>query len=177
MGMLKLPTFLLARGPTVVRPATPALHFTPMFAFHVPEVVSIDRRLSTTPWSDARFNRAKAKFDRSGTVALLAGSGRIVGYAVVAIDRPESTVRVLRFGVDVDMQRRGIGRELFANLVDDAASDGMHIVECACPEQLFAAIKFLAGIGFRGEGVRRGEDGEADCWVFQRKIETICTGK
>lgn len=77
-------------------------------------------------------------------------SGRIAGFLVgyVSPDRPgEACVHLV--GVDPNLRRRGIGRELEARFLADARSRGAGRVTTTVPPGERVALRFHLAVGFR----------------------------
>lgn len=159
-------------------PPTP-IEVVPLVPDRVRACALIDRMSLDGPWDEGRFHRTRAEFGRFGLVALHGPHRRVVGYAICAVDGGESTVRVLRFATEENVRRRGVMRQLFARVADDAACDGQRRIEVPIPETLVDPRRFLQAIGFRGKakgGVLRDYYAAEDAYVFSRPTG-VCCGK
>ena len=103
--------------------------------------------------------------------------GAVVGYAGLAVADDEGYVQTL--GVVGTHQRRGIGAQLLAALVDEAADRGARRIGLEVRTDNVAAQKLYRRFGFAPVGVRRGyyQPSGADALVMMTDDVRQQTGK
>jgi ribosomal-protein-alanine N-acetyltransferase len=150
----------------------------------LPQVVAVERRAFTTPWSLAMF---VLELSKPSGVCLAAelmpqaggdeppGRGRLdgelVGYVVCA--RYDTVWHVMNVAVDPDLRRRGIATALLTSLVDRVGPDAQLTLEVRRSNA--GAIALYEGLGFRSVGARRryyADNGE-DALVMWRTPATL----
>jgi ribosomal-protein-alanine N-acetyltransferase len=132
----------------------------------LPQVVAIERRCFTTPWSLAMF---VLELSKPSGVCLAAtvptqsvigeepsGRGRIenelVGYLVCS--RYDLIWHIMNVSVDPDFRRRGIATAMMEALFDRVNdADGQFTLEVRRSNQ--GAYQLYERLGFRGAGIRR----------------------
>lgn len=127
-------------------------------------------------------SEARRKWRYSDTSKLLQGllqigfvilEGRqVIGYAITKVD--ESDLEVLRLTIRPGYRRRGLGRMLVQKLVGLARVLKRENLSVALNEWEVDLTKgplpFLLAVGFKGRGVRRGKDGEDDCFLLKIRL-------
>jgi [ribosomal protein S18]-alanine N-acetyltransferase len=115
----------------------------------LPQVVAIERRAFTTPWSLAMFVLELSK--PSGVCLAAESAGELVGYVICS--RYDTVWHVMNIAVDPDRLRRGIGSALLGALLERVGPDAQITLEvCRSNHVAFAMYE---GFGFRSAGVRR----------------------
>jgi [ribosomal protein S18]-alanine N-acetyltransferase len=134
--------------------------------FHLDEVLAIEDDLfGAERWTPAMFWNELA----NGHHYIAAISdGAIVGYAGIAVVRPEAWVN--NIAVRRDRQRAGIGRLLFDALLAYARARGATHTLLEVAADNVAAQKMYARYGFELVGVRRGyyQPSNTDALVMRR---------
>ena len=114
----------------------------------LPQVVSIERRAFTTPWSLAMFVLELSK--ASGICLAAEADGELVGYLICS--RYDTIWHVMNVAVDPDRRRRGIASALIGALLDRVGADAPVTLEVRRSNA--GAINLYERFGFRSAGVR-----------------------
>lgn len=118
---------------------------------HIPQILEIEKRANTAPWSERSFQN---ELTHEHGVFLVAYSGaKIVGYAGMWLVVDEAHITTV--AVDPDHQRRGIGRKLMIELLARAREAGMAGATLEVRAGNAAAIGLYEGLGFVRAAVRR----------------------
>lgn len=101
-------------------------------------------------------------------VTVLDADGAPLGYAGLAVNRPEAWVQ--NIAVRRDVQRRGIGRALLEELLAEAARRGATQVLLEVAVDNAPAQKLYADYGFEAIGLRKGyyQPSNTDAVVMRR---------
>jgi [ribosomal protein S18]-alanine N-acetyltransferase len=131
----------------------------------LPQVIAIERRAFTTPWSLAMFVLELSK----PTGICLAGlrDGRVVGYLVCS--RYDTVWHLMNVAVDDRLLRQGIAAALMEHLFADADGAGeQYTLEVRTSNG--PAIRLYERFGFRAAGRRRGyyHDNREDAVIMWR---------
>ena len=140
----------------VIRPLTYA---------DLPQVIAIERRAFTTPWSLAMFVLELSK--PSGICLAALRDERIVGYMICS--RYDTVWHVMNVAVDDRLVRQGIATALMDHLFAEADGPGeQYTLEVRTSNQ--AAILLYERFGFRAAGRRRGyyHDNREDAVIMWR---------
>ncbi len=138
----------------------------------LPQVIAIERRAFTTPWSLAMFVLELSK--PSGLcLAALDGDGRLVGYLICA--RYDTVWHLMNIAVDPDLRRHGIARGLLAQMIERAGPERQYTLEVRTSNA--GAIALYEQFGFRSAGTRPRyyRDNGEDAVIMWRTVETIST--
>ena len=133
----------------------------------LPQVMAIERRSFSTPWSLAMFGLELSK--PSGiSLAALQGE-RLVGYLVCS--RYADVWHVMNVAVDLDLRRRGIGRALIEALFERADRRGERYTLEVRPSNV-SAVAMYERLGFGSAGRRRGyyHDNREDALIMWREV-------
>ena len=147
---------------------TPELEIRRLAYADLPEVIAIERRAFTTPWSLAMFVLELSK-DTGVCFAALRGE-RLVGYLVCS--RYDTVWHVMNVAVDNRLRRQGLAtaliEELFAQLDQPGAQYTLEVRTSNT-----AAIELYEHFGFRSAGRRRGyyHDNREDAVIMWRTVE------
>jgi [ribosomal protein S18]-alanine N-acetyltransferase len=114
----------------------------------LPQVVAIERRAFTTPWSLAMFVLELSK--ASGICLAAEADGELVGYLICS--RYDTIWHVMNVAVDPDRRRRGIASALIGVLLDRVGPDAPVTLEVRRSNA--GAIVLYERFGFRSAGVR-----------------------
>ena len=131
----------------------------------LPQVIAIERRAFTTPWSLAMFVLELSK--PSGICLAATRAGRVVGYLVCS--RYDTVWHVMNVAVDDRARRQGIATVLLDHLFAEADAPGeRYTLEVRTSNT--AAIALYERFGFRAAGRRRGyyHDNREDAVIMWR---------
>ena len=115
----------------------------------LPQVVAIERRAFTTPWSLAMFVLELSK--PSGICLAAAVENELVGYIVCS--RYDTVWHVMNVAIDPDRRRRGIATALITALLERVGEDAQVTLEVR--KSNHGALALYERFGFRAAGVRR----------------------
>jgi len=154
----------------VTAPPAAAVEIRRLIYADLPQVVAIERRAFTTPWSLAMFVLELSK--PSGICLAAAVENELVGYIVCS--RYDTVWHIMNVAVDPDRRRLGIASTLLTRLferVDDP--DARYTLEVRRSNA--AALELYDRFGFRGAGVRRRyyQDNGEDAVVMWRTPATL----
>ncbi len=135
----------------------------------LPQVVAVERRCFTTPWSLAMF---VLELSKPSGVCLAAYVGEeLAGYLVCS--RYDLAWHIMNVSVDPDRRRRGIATAMMAALFERVGDpDAQFTLEVRRSNQ--GAFELYEGLGFKGAGMRRryyADNGE-DAIVMWRTAGT-----
>jgi ribosomal-protein-alanine N-acetyltransferase len=133
----------------VTAPPASAVEIRRLTYADLPQVVAIERRAFTTPWSLAMF---VLELSKSSGICLAADvDHELVGYLVCS--RYDTVWHVMNIAVDPDRRRRGIGTALITALLERVEPDAQLTLEVRRSND--AALALYERFGFRSAGVRR----------------------
>jgi [ribosomal protein S18]-alanine N-acetyltransferase len=115
----------------------------------LPQVVAIERRAFTTPWSLAMFVLELSK--PSGICLAAELDGELVGYLVCS--RYDTVWHLMNIAVEPERRRRGIGSALLTVLLERVGDDAQVTLEVR--QSNHGAVVLYERFGFRSAGVRR----------------------
>jgi ribosomal-protein-alanine N-acetyltransferase len=132
----------------------------------LPQVIAIERRAFTTPWSLAMFVLELSK--PSGICLAATRAGRVVGYLVCS--RYDTVWHVMNVAVDDRLLREGIASTLLDHLFAAADAPGEQYTLEVRPSNM-PAIELYERFGFRAAGKRRGyyHDNREDAVIMWRR--------
>jgi ribosomal-protein-alanine N-acetyltransferase len=135
----------------------------------LPQVIAIERRAFSTPWSLAMFVLELSK--PSGTCLAATRGGRIVGYLVCS--RYDTVWHVMNVAVDDRLLRQGIASALLDRLFAETDAPGEEYTLEVRPSNE-PAIGLYERFGFWSAGKRRGyyHDNREDALIMWRKSAT-----
>jgi ribosomal-protein-alanine N-acetyltransferase len=136
----------------------------------LPQVIAIERRAFTTPWSLAMFVLELSK--PSGICLAATRGGRIVGYLVCS--RYDTVWHVMNVAVDNRLLRQGIASTLLEHLFAQADGPGEQYTLEVRPSNV-SAIGLYERFGFQTAGKRRGyyHDNREDALIMWRKAGAV----
>jgi ribosomal-protein-alanine N-acetyltransferase len=148
----------------------PALDIRRLSYPDLPQVLALERRCFTTPWSLAMFVLELSK--PSGICLAGRLDGRIIGYLVCS--RYDIVWHVMNVAVAPELRRRGIARALLAALFERVADAGAQYTLEVRPSNRPALVLY-EGLGFRSAGVRRRyyQDNGEDAVIMWRTPATL----
>ncbi len=136
----------------------------------LPQIITLERRVFTTPWSLAMF---VLELSKSSGVSLAALSGEtLVGYLICS--RYDTVWHIMNVAVDPKLRRLGIATALLTELLDRIDDDrARYTLEVR--ESNVGAIALYEGYGFRAAGRRRRyyQDNGEDAVVMWRTPSTL----
>ena len=138
----------------------------------LPQVIAIERRAFTTPWSLAMFVLELSK--PSGIcLAAVDEADKLLGYLICA--RYDTVWHLMNIAVDPSQRRRGIAWALLAQMIERAGSDAEYTLEVRTSNA--PAIALYEQFGFRSAGTRPRyyRDNGEDAVIMWRTLETTST--
>ena len=134
----------------------------------LPQVMPIERRSFSTPWSLAMFGLEASK-PSSISLAALQGQ-QLVGYLVCS--RYADVWHVMNVAVDPEVRRRGIGTALMEALFERADRPGERYTLEVRPSNA-SAVAMYERLGFGSAGRRPGyyHDNREDAVIMWREVE------
>lgn len=135
----------------------------------LPQVIAIERRAFTTPWSLAMFVLELSK--PSGVcLAAVDEHDKLMGYLICA--RYDAVWHLMNIAVDPALRRRGIARALLEQMIERAGRDREYTLEVRTSNA--PAIALYERFGFRSAGTRPRyyRDNGEDAVIMWRTLET-----
>ena len=136
-------------------PPTAAIEVRRLTYADLPQVVAIERRAFTTPWSLAMFVLELSK--PSGVCLAAEVEGELAGYLVCS--RYDLVWHIMNVSVDPDRRRRGIAtamlHALFERVNDPGVGGDQSQYTLEVRRSNAGAYKLYEGLGFKGAGIRR----------------------
>ena len=130
-------------------PPAAAVEIRRLIYADLPQVVAIERRAFTTPWSLAMFVLELSK--PSGICLAAEVDTELVGYLICS--RYDTVWHVMNVAVDIDRRRRGIATALIAALLERVGEDAQITLEVR--KSNAGALSLYERFGFRSAGLRR----------------------
>jgi ribosomal-protein-alanine N-acetyltransferase len=131
----------------------------------LPQVIAIERRAFTTPWSLAMFVLELSK--PTGICLTAVRAGRVLGYLVCS--RYDTVWHIMNVAIDDRLRRQGIATSLLERLFETADGDGeQYTLEVRTSNA--AALELYTRFGFQAAGHRRGyyHDNREDAVIMWR---------
>ena len=116
----------------------------------LPQVISIERRAFTTPWSLAMFVLEVSKPTGVCLAAVDIASARVLGYLILS--RYDTVWHLMNVAVDPNRRREGIARGLLDAMIAAAGPTNEYTLEVRTSNT--GAIALYARFGFRSAGTR-----------------------
>jgi [ribosomal protein S18]-alanine N-acetyltransferase len=142
----------------------------------LPQVVAIERRAFTSPWSLAMFVLELSKPSGLCLAAEVEGmpqaaGGELAGYLICS--RYDTVWHVMNVAVDPELRRRRIATTLLETLISRVERDAQLTLEVRRSNA--GAIELYERFGFRAAGVRRRyyQDNGEDALVMWRTPATL----
>jgi ribosomal-protein-alanine N-acetyltransferase len=132
----------------VTAPPAAAVEIRRLTYADLPQVVAIERRAFTTPWSLAMFVLELSK--PSGVCLAAVVETELAGYLVCS--RYDTVWHVMNVAVDPDRRRRGIATALISALLERIGDDAQVTLEVRRSNG--GAIALYERFGFRSAGLR-----------------------
>jgi ribosomal-protein-alanine N-acetyltransferase len=168
----------------VTAPPAAAIQVRRLTYADLPQVVAIERRAFTSPWSLAMFVLELSKPSgiclAAETQAMPRAAGgepagrdrcELVGYTICS--RYDTVWHVMNVAVDPDLRRRGIATALLERLLERVSPESQLTLEVRRSND--GAIALYERFGFRSAGVRRRyyQDNGEDAIVMWRTPATL----
>ena len=136
----------------------------------LPQVVAIERRAFTTPWSLAMFVLELSK--PSGVCLAAFDGGTMVGYLICS--RYDTVWHLMNVSVDPDRRREGIATALLSALIERVGDPEAQIT-LEVRQSNHGAIALYERFGFRSAGIRRRyyQDNGEDAVIMWRTPATL----
>jgi ribosomal-protein-alanine N-acetyltransferase len=129
----------------------------------MPEVLMIDRHSFVDSWSEDEYLHVIRK---RNCIAMVAECDDcVVGFVVYELHR--RYLELLRFAVDCNMRRMGIGSQLIGKLKSKLHHQHRTFIAAEMPERNHHAVLFLRDLGFRATGVLRERFEDQDAYVME----------
>jgi ribosomal-protein-alanine N-acetyltransferase len=125
----------------------------------LPAVMSLEREIFRSPWSEAAFLQELAMPHSLPLVAQ--ENDRIVGYAIAWFVADE--VHLTNLAVAPDLRRRGVGTRLMEAILHEARRQGQRLLTLEVRMSNTGAQRFYERFGLRAVAIRKGyysDDGE-----------------
>lgn len=134
----------------------------------LPQVIAIERRAFTTPWSLAMFVLELSK--PSGVCLAAIRDGALVGYLICS--RYDRTWHLMNIAVEPVLRRQGLARALLDEMLDRAGPEEDYTLEVRTSNT--PAIALYEQFGFRPAGTRRRyyQDTGEDAMIMWRTTGT-----
>lgn len=138
--------------------ASTGLYLRFVAARDMDDILAIERASFEFPWSRAEFIKCSQK---TRCVRQVAEEGeRVVGYMVY--DFGVTRIRLLNLAVAADCRRRGIGRQMIAQLIRMPETRGRIRLTLKICETNLAAAMFFKALGFRAVAILKRPWDETD---------------
>jgi ribosomal-protein-alanine N-acetyltransferase len=138
----------------------------------LPQVIAVERRSFTTPWSLAMF---VLELSKASGIALAATGpdGRLVGYLILS--RYDTVWHLMNVAVDPAWRRRGVAHALLGEMIERGGADEPYTLEVRTSNA--PAIALYERFGFLAAGTRPRyyRDTGEDALIMWRTAETIST--
>jgi ribosomal-protein-alanine N-acetyltransferase len=140
----------------------------------LPQVVAIERRAFTSPWSLAMFVLELSK-PSSICLAAVDADRRLAGYLICA--RYDTVFHLMNVAVDPARRRRGMARALLREMIERAGAEEEYTLEVRVSNA--GAIALYESFGFRSAGRRPHyyRDNDEDALIMWRTLETVSTSQ
>ena len=120
----------------------------PLRLTDLPQVISIERRAFTSPWSLSMFVLELSK--PSGIHLAAVRGGELVGYVICA--KYAEAYHVMTLATAPEHRREGVGKALLQAVIERAGEDANYTLEVRVSNA--GAIALYESYGFRGVGTR-----------------------
>jgi [ribosomal protein S18]-alanine N-acetyltransferase len=137
----------------------------------LPQVIAIERRAFTTPWSLAMFVLELSKPSGLCLAAIDPDAGRLVGYLILS--RYDTVWHLMNVAVEPARRREKIAWALLEQMIDRAGPEQQYTLEVRTSNA--PAIMLYERFGFRSAGTRPRyyRDTGEDAVIMWRTAETI----
>ncbi len=143
--------------------------FTSMCALDLDEVMALERRIYSFPWTRGNFSDS---LDSGHGAWLMKQGGSLLGYAVMMQAHDE--VQLLNISIAPERRRAGLGGALLRHLIASATARGAKRMLLEVRRSNSAGLALYRSHGFTAIGERRGyypaEQGREDALVLARAL-------
>jgi ribosomal-protein-alanine N-acetyltransferase len=145
----------------------------PLAYSDLPQVIAIERRAFTAPWSLAMFVLELSKPSGICLAAVAAETTKLVGYLIMS--RYDKAWHLMNIAVDPSRRREGIARGMLEQMFDRGGPEENYTLEVRTSNG--PAIALYERYGFQPAGMRRGyyRDTGEDAVIMWRTTGTIST--
>jgi ribosomal-protein-alanine N-acetyltransferase len=149
-------------------PSSESLTIRPLSFSDLAQVVAIERKAFTSPWSVSMFVLELSK--PSGICLAASQESKIIGYVMCA--RYDEAYHIMDLAVDPDRRRAGVASALLDAVIERAGVDANYTLEVRVSN--LKAIALYERYGFRGVGTRPSyyADNGEDAVIMWRAIGT-----
>jgi ribosomal-protein-alanine N-acetyltransferase len=159
----------------VTAPPTSAVEIRPLTYADLPQVVGIERRAFTSPWSLAMFVLELSKPSGMCLAAETSGDAderELVGYLICS--RYDTVWHVMNVAVDPDARRMGVATSLLEGLLERIQEPEPRLT-LEVRRSNAPAIALYERLGFRAAGLRRRyyQDNGEDALIMWRTPATL----
>jgi [ribosomal protein S18]-alanine N-acetyltransferase len=146
------------------------LHFEPMRVEDLPEVMEIERRSFTQPWTPGLFlHELKVPFSRTVLMRSSNGTRTTLGYVCRWLVGDE--VHILNLAVHPEHRGRGLGRRLVESVILEAQSAGARVVTLEVRRENSPARTLYRRLGFVEVGLRRNYYGRGEDAIIMSRTQ------
>jgi [ribosomal protein S18]-alanine N-acetyltransferase len=132
------------------------IEIRPLAEADLDRVVGLAEALPEAPhWPRQLYEEALSDDAPRPRIALVAqdlGCGEVAGFIIASLIRPEAELESI--AVSAQVQRRGVGRRLFATLIDELRHAGVEELLLEVRASNLTAIRFYAAQNFKRAGTR-----------------------
>jgi ribosomal-protein-alanine N-acetyltransferase len=141
----------------------------------LPQVISIERRAFTTPWSLAMFVLEVSKPTGVCLAAVDISSARVLGYLILS--RYDTVWHLMNIAVDPNRRREGIAQGLLDAMIAAAGPASEYTLEVRTSNT--GAIALYERFGFRTAGTRPRyyRDTGEDAVIMWRTSDTVSSSR
>jgi ribosomal-protein-alanine N-acetyltransferase len=152
---------------------TPQFEIRPLGYSDLPQVIAIERRAFTMPWSLAMFVLEVSKPSGICLAAVDPDSGRLAGYLVLS--RYDTVWHLMNIAVDPVRQRQGIAQAMLERMIERAGPEEQYTLEVRTSND--TAIRLYERFGFRSAGTRPRyyRDTGEDALIMWRTADQVST--
>jgi ribosomal-protein-alanine N-acetyltransferase len=139
----------------------------------LPQVISIERRAFTAPWSLAMFVLELSKPTGICLAAVDISSSRLIGYLILS--RYDTVWHLMNIAVEPGRRREGIAHSMLEAMIEQAGPEEQYTLEVRTSNT--PAIALYERFSFRSAGTRPRyyRDTGEDAMIMWRTADTIST--
>jgi ribosomal-protein-alanine N-acetyltransferase len=140
------------------------------------EVLTIENECFEYPWSDDDFSKVLRR--RNCIIRVAEVAECVAAYAIYELN--PRNLRLLNFAVRADLQRKGIGSELLANIKSKLSQSRRPVLVADVRETNLGAQLFFRSQGFKATAIVASpyRDNNEDAYEFRYVVRVAeCTGR